>query len=364
VTVAISEATRAGPQTPATPKSDLKRRRIWPWLFGGMLVLLAAAMFLFQWDWLIPLVNRQASAALGRPVTITHLHVKLGRVPHIEVAGVVIGNPADWPGGGHLASADWLNLDVDAFAYIRSREVVIPEITIDHPQVEAHQTANGENNYTFASGDPNKPSTVPETKLGTLRINDGHAHVVLAKLQADFNVDVATKDASGQPSQIQASAKGTYAKQPITAEFTGGALLSLRDAAQPYPVNLQLANGPTKGSLVGTVQNPLSFAGAVLKLELAGPDMSLLLPLTGVAIPKTPPFRVTGQLDYQLGVVKLDHAQGKVGSSDLEGSLEVDTKPETRPVLTANLQSRLVDLKDLALIGFRGGDGSVTPPGL
>jgi len=67
-----------------------------------MLALLAAAMFLFRWDWLIPLANRQTSAALGRPVTVTHLHVTRGRVPHIEAAGVVIGNPADWPGGGQL----------------------------------------------------------------------------------------------------------------------------------------------------------------------------------------------------------------------------------------------------------------------
>jgi hypothetical protein len=38
-------------------------------------------------------------------------------------------------------------------------------------------------------------------------------------------------------------------------------LLSLRDATMPYPVDLQVANGPTHDQLVGTVQDPLKFAG-------------------------------------------------------------------------------------------------------
>ena len=332
-------------------------------MLGGIVALLAAAVALFQWDWLIPTVEKRASAALGRPVTITHLHVRLGWVPHIEADGVTIGNPENWKGGGNLATADKLGVDIDAMAYIHGRQIVIPGITVDHPQVDAQQLADGTNNWTFpASSNGDAPSTTPGPKIGDLQINDGHAHVVSAKLRADFNVDIATKDAegdkSGQPGQIVASAKGTYAKQPIVARFTGGALLSLRDDAAPYPVNLQVENGPTKVSLVGTVKDPLAFAGADLKLTFAGPDMSLLLPLTGIAIPKTPAYNIAGNLDYAAGSVRFTHAAGKVGSSDLAGDFDVDTtKP--RPVLTADLQSRLVDLKDLGgFIGAEPGDSS------
>ena len=49
---------------------------------------------------------------------------------------------------------------------------------------------------------------------------------------------------------------------------------------------------------------------------------------------------------------------GKVGSSDLGGSLGVDTKPK-RPVLSADLQSKMVNLADLAgFIGAEPGDGA------
>jgi uncharacterized protein involved in outer membrane biogenesis len=332
--------------------SETKRRR-WPFVLGGLALVLALFLAVFRWDWLIPLVNAQASKALGRPVTVTHLHVQLGRVPHIKADGVTIANPDGWPGGGNFATADRLSVDIDALAYIRSRAVVIPAIAIDHPQVDAQQLEDGQANWTLASGGS---STGPGPKVGNLRISDGHAHVVMAKLKSDFNVDVATQDTEGQPSQIVASAKGTYAKAPIDATFTGGALLSLRDESQPYPVNLQVANGPTKISLVGTVKDPLAFAGADLKLDLSGPDMSLLLPLTGIAIPKTPPYRVTGALDYADGSVKFTGMSGKVGSSDLEGDLQADTKPQ-RPVVTADLQSKRVDLKDLGgFIGAEPGD--------
>jgi len=341
--------------------SDMKKcRRRWPWVLGGIVALLVAAVALFQWDWLIPVVEKQASAALGRPVTITHLHVRLGWVPHIEADGVTIANPEGWHGGGNLATADKLSVDVDAMAYIHGRQIVIPSIAVDHPQVDAQQLADSTNNWTFPSR--SSSSEAPGPKIGNLQINDGHAHVVSAKLRADFNVDIATKDAegdkAGQPAQIVASAKGTYAKQPILARFTGGALLSLRDDAAPYPVNLQVENGPTKVSLVGTVKDPLAFAGADLKLNLAGPDMSLLLPLTGIAIPKTPVYSIAGNLDYAAGSVRFTHAAGKFGSSDLEGDFAVDTTQQ-RPVLTADLQSRMVDLKDLGgFIGAEPGNAS------
>ena len=317
---------------------------------------------LFQWDWLIPIVDKQASAALGRPVSITHLHVHLGRDTRIEADGVTIANPDGWPGGGNFATADRLGIDILPLDYIRHKQVTIPVIDVGSPKVDAQQLADGKANWTFGSNDtkPTTPSSNPEPKIGTLRIADGHAHVRDAKLRADFNIDLATQDSKDGSGQIVAKAKGTYAAQPITAEFTGGALLSLRDAATPYPVDLKVANGPTRVSLVGTIENPLAFAGTDLKLELAGPDMSLLLPLTGIAIPKTPPYRVAGTLDYAAGVVTFDDFSGKVGSSDLAGDIKVDTKSQ-RPVLTADLQSKLVDLKDLG--GFIGAEPGDTDKG-
>ena len=61
----------------------------------------------------------------------------------------------------------------------------------------------------------------------------------------------------------------------------GGALLSLRDTATPYPVDLSLANGDTRITLKGHIQDPFHLTGANLRLALSGPDMAKLYPLLG-----------------------------------------------------------------------------------
>ena len=339
------------------------KRRRWPFVLGGIVAVLVAFVLLFDWNWFKPLVERQASAALGRQVSIADVRVELGRVPRVVLGGVRVANPPDWPGGGDFATVERLAVDVDAMAYIRNREIVVPRIVADRPVVEAAQTPEGKANWTFdtGGGKGDQASSGPSPKIGALQINEGRGHVVVPKLQADFAITAATGEQGGE-GVITAEAQGTYAGQPITGRFTGGALLSLRDADKPYPVDLQLANGPTKLSLAGTVQDPLSFRGADVKADLSGPDMARLLPLTGIAVPPTPPYQVTGKLSYESGRVRFTDAQGKIGNSDVSGDLEVDTNPAERPKLTAELRSRSIDLDDFS--GFIGGTpGKANTPG-
>lgn len=325
-----------------------RKRRIWPYILGGIVAIIVVVAILFRWDWFLPLVESRASAALGRQVTAEHMHVQLGRVTRITFDGVRIANPADWPGGGDFATAQHLTVALDAGTLLRKRQVVIPAVALDHPNVDAEQQADGKANWDFNLGGGSGGGTPP--KIGAVQITDGTAHFVDPRLKANFQLAVNT-EGQGADAKLHATAKGTYAAQPITGEFTGGALLSLRDTAHPYPVDLQLANGPTRVSLVGTVQDPLSFQGADLKLSLQGPDMRLLYPLTGIPIPQTPPYKIAGNLDYDTGRVRFTHFVGTVGQSDLGGDIAVTTA--AKPVVEATLASRRVDLKDLG--GFIGG---------
>ena len=330
-----------------------QKRRRWPYVIGGIVAVIVIGLLLFRWDWLIPIIDRQASAALSRPVTLAHLHVDLGRITRIEADDVTIGNPPDWPNKGQFATIKRLGIDVDVMAYIRGGQVVLPIIDLQRPTLDAARLADGKANWTFPS---NGGGSGPGVQLGTLRIADGKVHVKDDQLNADFDVALKTQDSQDGKGEIVADAKGTYAKQPITGHFVGGALLSLRDSQTPYPIDLRIDNGPTHVHMAGTVTDPLHFSGTNLKLEFAGPDMSLLLPLTGIAIPKTPPYKVTGQFAYGDKMFKFDNLAGKVGSSDLEGDIKVDTHPQ-RPVLTADLKSNRVDIKDLGgFIGANPGD--------
>jgi uncharacterized protein involved in outer membrane biogenesis len=330
-------------------------------VFATLLVALAALVFFWNWDWFIPLAESQARTALGRNVTIGHLHVGLGRELVVTADDVVIANPDGFTQTAPFVTIGALSVHGDVLAFVRHRSIVLPEIAIRQPIVTATQLPDGQANWKFSFPAP-KPGQAPTAlpQIGALDITDGHAHVVSPLLKTDMNLAIETTPSARAPDEkngavkdgeLHVTASGTYAGQPITGRFVGGALLSLRDAAAPYPVDLHIANGATHVDLVGSVQDPIKFAGAQLKLNFAGPDMSLLYPLTGIPIPQTPPFHITGALSVAGHTIKFDDFAGQVGSSDLEGNIDV-TPGAQRPLVTAALRSRRVDLTDLG--GFIG----------
>ena len=340
------------------------RIRLWPFVVGVPIVAIVLLVVFWRWDWFIPLVEARASAALGRKVTISHLHVHLGRVTTVTVDDPVVAEPDGFPDDKPFATARTLAISADVMQYIRSRALVLPVIAVDGAQVEATGLADGRNNWTLGAakpaGDaPAKGGTSP--RIGDLRITDSHVQFTDPKLKAAMGLDVSTREATGDTGpRIVATAKGRYSDQPITGGLVAGALLSLEDRKEPYPIDLHLENGPTRVTLVGTVEDPLHFEGAKLKLGLSGPDMSLLFPLTSIPIPETPAYSVTGNLAYDAGkkTVQFHEFAGKVGESDLEGAVDV-ALAGAKPVVDMNLTSRRVNLADLG--GFIGTAPGRTP---
>ena len=322
----------------------MARSRVPRWVLwaAAPVLVLAVLLLVFRWDWLVPLAERRASAALGRPVSIQHLHVALGRRLVVRVAGLRVGNPVGFAADPPLAQVTLVEVEVAPGSLLGGR-LVLPRVTLERPALALLAGADGQRNYLLGNtgGGGSEPPAI-----GRLQINDGTAQVALAPLRADFQVRFGTEGDS-----IAATAEGHYAGQPISAHVTGGALLSLRDAASPWPVTLDLANGPTRLKLAGTVAQPLHLAGADLKLELAGPDLKQLTPLSGVPFASTPPFRLAGQLDYAEGRVRFSGMRGQVGRSDIEGEISVAPGAE-RPLVTATLTSHRLDLADLG--GFIG----------
>jgi uncharacterized protein involved in outer membrane biogenesis len=366
-----------------TPTGDQKQRRklsgwvLWP---GVLVVLVIFLIAIWDWNWFRPLVAAEASAELGRRVTIGHFNLQPGRVTTVVADDVEIANPDGFPDDSRLARIGELTVKLDVIAYLHQRLIVLPQIGLQSPTIDAEQLPDGRDNWTLAIKSSGSNSNAPPSsspQIGSLVITDGHVHAVIPSLKADVSADISTLGGSastGAPSTKQADgdqsaddqrivvdAKGTYSGQPITGRFIGGALLSLRDSQHPYPINLKLANGQTHVSVDGTIEQPLTFGGANVRLELSGQDMASLYPLIGIPIPSTPPFSVAGKLDYADKRIRFDDFTGRVGSSDLAGAISVDPGA-TRPKVVADLHSRKVDLADLG--GFIGSTpGRTSTPG-
>jgi uncharacterized protein involved in outer membrane biogenesis len=321
-------------------------------------VLLLALWLLWDWNWFRPLVERQASSALGRMVTLQHFDVELSRRPLIRADGIVIANPDEFPADSRFGSVDSLAIRLDAWRMLRG-EILLHEIDVRRPVGDLRPGPSGEPNWKFAFPKDDRDEPGKPVQIGRLRISDGRIQVLEPAFKADFVLDIRTEEIVGAEPRIRVDIDGRYAGEPITGRFIGGSVLNLRETGQPYPVDLEAANGPTQVSLKGSLQNPLAFAGARLKLLLKGPSLDALYPLTGVPLPATAPYQLQGQLDYSQQRVRFRDFSGVVGGSDLSGDLAADLSG-TKRLVVANLMSKKVLLADLAgFIGAAPGKGDV-----
>ena len=102
----------------------------------------------------------------------------------------------------------------------------------------------------------------------------------------------------------------------------------------------------------------MEMKGEDVLLDIQGDDMAKLYPLIHLVFPTTPPYRLKGHLKHEGNVWSFANFSGRVGDSDLSGSIRVDTAPK-RPFMKADLVSNLLDFDDLA--GFIGGKPGTAP---
>jgi len=320
--------------------------------FAILTVAIGALIWFWDWNWLRPVAEARLSAALGRPVTLDRLDVSPGEITGITAYGVRVANPAGFS-GGDFVTIPRLSVTFDPIAWLRSGQLAPRTIEAERPEINIEQTCGGQGNWIT-------PGTSPSLPVGALIIRNGAAHVHIVREQSDVIMSIATSHTANGDVLI-VDGKGTHARQPIAFHAEGGAVLALRDATTPYPIDFQLSNGQTHITLKGHIRDPLALTGADLNLLLEGPDMALLLPLLGIATPQTPSYRIGGRLDFQDGQFKFSGITGRVGSSDLNGELDVDPRGG-RTILTGSLLSHRVDLADLG--GFIGSTpGRATTPG-
>ncbi|NKF24279.1 AsmA family protein [Solimonas marina] len=331
----------------------------------GVAVLVLAVILLvvfWDWNWFRPLVERQASAALGRPITLQHFDIKLRWHPWIIADGIAIANPPEFPKGSELATVQRLAIHVDPWAWFHGR-VSLLDIEIDKPMGDLGPGPSGKPNYQFDAlqSKDQKPTGKPlAIDIGRLVVHDGDVHIVEPNFKSDFRLKIHTEDnaqgrAGSTEPTIHVDIDGRYADAPISGRFIGGSVLTLRDAAHPYPVDLLVKNGATQVTLKGTLLDPLRFGGAKLKLDFRGQNIADLYPLTGVPLPPSPPYEIAGDLDYDRGsgAIRFRNVDGHYGQSDIAGDVSVmPAHGDVRRRVTIDAHSKQVVWSDLG--GFIG----------
>ncbi|WP_082439503.1 MULTISPECIES: AsmA family protein [unclassified Massilia] len=344
------------------------------WILGILIAVPVIAIIIlltFDWNRVKPWLNAKVSEAIERPFAIVgDLSVKWERPsdtivpgqrtwrdhipwPHLYANDVHVGNPANMP-KGDTASVRQFSFSLNPFPLL-SHTIDIPVLRVDGPRVDLLRTDASHYNWVYKH---EEKQSKWKLDLERLVLSKGVIHIKDAVTDADITADVDTL-AKDPTYGIGFTVHGTYNDAPVTGGGKLGGVLTLKDQDAPFPIQADVHSGPYRLAVEGTVTRPAKLAGLDLRLKLAGPSMARLYAFTGVVLPETPAFSTEGHLTGALGEGAngkgsswtYDKFKGKVGESDIAGSLSFESR-KPRNKLSATIHSNQLRFADLGpLIG-------------
>jgi uncharacterized protein involved in outer membrane biogenesis len=298
--------------------------------------------------------ERRASAALGKPVTVAALHVRLFPLRFLledlnvrEPKAAADANPVMHAGHVDAGLGFW-RLMVGDF--------VFAHLAVDDAQMLVARNADGSTNWDDAA---TKKPLAADAKLP--EIHDLALHNTQLKYRDTANktnltlaLETRPNKAGGEP-DLAVTGKGSYEGAPTTITMIGGSILTLRDAI-PYPVDLKVTSGATALTAKGTITDPVRIAGLDIALTVKGEDAVDLYRVAGVALPRTPPYQIASQVDREGQKWIFKKLIWKMGGTDLAGELTWDLSNK-KPLLSGQLHAQNLNLDDMAgFIGAAPGD--------
>ena len=320
--------------------------------------LVAAFVMFFNWNLLKPYAERKVTDLTGREFRIHgNLGVKLSLNPLITADGLTLAN-ADWSNKQPMLEADQVAFRINLWRLLHG-DIDLPEVSVRQPTIALERRADGRKNWILKKDE--KQGTPPH--IGRLTLDRGHLTLDDEAPDNHVTLDVSTvtgSDAGNLPTQF--TARGKIKSLPFTASGRGGDVISLADNTTPFPIEASGQLGTTHAKVDGTITGIAVLSALDLKLDLRGDDLSLLYPVLGLALVPSPSYRLQGRLVHSGESWEFQKFAGKVGDSDLAGDLTFEThQPRSR--LTANLVSRVLDMRDLqGFIGPRRGAKPEEPP--
>ncbi|MGH8669412.1 MAG: AsmA family protein [Burkholderiales bacterium] len=310
------------------------------WLVLGLLVVLAL-FILFGLSTLRRPIERAVTEATGRELRIEgDLRPVWNWVyPRFRAEGVSFANP-QWAAEDYMFTADVVEASVSLLPLLRGR-VVIPEVHLARPQVNLEQDAEGRKNWVLDREQKEKESRF---FIRQLTLDQGRLKYADAGKEIDLQADLSTDDTG-----IAFTTKGKYQGLEMNAKGHAGHVLSLRDASSPFPLKGEGKIGATALKVDGTITGIVGLEAFDTSVRLSGKSLSELYDIVHVAFPETPAYSTSGRLIREGSVVRYESFTGKVGKSDLAGTLQVDTGGN-RPYMTGDLVSKTMDLGDLGIV--------------
>ena len=351
-TTAPRSPTHTPTVTDAPPTGSAHRVLKWAGIIvGGLFVVLLITLAVLDAnaDALRGPLARAASRHLGREVRIDgKLRLELlSWTPRVVINQLRIANP-DWVRKpADMVRIGQLQVSWSIPALFKG-ELLLPYVGLDDSEIDVVRDARQRLNWDFGGGAPSKPSAKPMRLpiLGSLHLGPGHLTVADEVRKLRFNGTVkADQAAGGGALSLSLQGDGSINGEPFELSATGDPLITAENH-KPYTVVSRIRAGRTKVKSTITITKPFDMGSVVADIDASGDDLADLYYLSGLALPNTAPYTVSSHLQRQGSELKLTNFKGTLGNSDIHGTLSIQTAGD-RPMLTANLATRLLDIKDL-----------------
>ena len=336
-----------------------RRALIWVGSVFGIIVI-AAVIFVATLDAnkAKGYISAAVSKATGRQLTIGgDLQVDFGWISRLRASQIQFEN-ASWSKYPQMTEVGLVDVQIDVWQLLSKFRLVLPSITVSQPKVILEKNADGAANWEFQAAPAVTEPAVPQKRtefpiIEKVVIEDGTFLFNNQQTNTQLELKLTQAEAAGFLEEpVKLKVKGTYQKLPLSLSLDGGSYENLRSSKDPYPLQINVGVGKLKVNINGNLTEPLAMKGEDVTLDVQGDDMANLFPLIRLVFPSTPPYKLKGHLKHEGQAWSFSNFSGRVGDSDLSGTIRVDTEPK-RPAMKADLISNLVDFKDLA--GFIGG---------
>jgi uncharacterized protein involved in outer membrane biogenesis len=311
---------------------------------AALVILVFGAVVLIESEAGQRFIERRASAATGREISIGDLHIIISWRPGIRVSGLRVSNP-EWAKSKDLVDTKLIEARFRLLPLLVGH-VIVDELTLEQAKLGLEREQN-RNTWTFkkeVKQEDNKPFPAV-----VRHINIDHGSVFYRDTVYDTQLDMdVTGDVGGKTDAVDVVAQGTFRGQKTrgVARFPG--LLPTPDTAVEMSAALTLGN--ITGAFAGTVR-AADVDGIDIDLDVSGASLADLKRLATINLPETPPYRLQGRFRNPREAFIFDPFSGRVGDSDLSGGASY-SRGGKRPVLKANLVSTLLDFHDLgSLVG-------------
>ncbi|MDB5967279.1 MAG: hypothetical protein JWQ72_3779 [Polaromonas sp.] len=332
------------------------RLKRWQTVLLVILALLVILFIVFDWNWFRKPLENYISDKTKREFRISDLDVDIGLTPTIKMKDLYFAN-ADWSKTGDpMARAGSIEFSV-SLRDLFDHKVLVPRVALSHADVLFEKYPDGRKNWVLQG--PSETTQTSTFRISSISVDQGHLRYLDhgEPLEVDVQASTFVPTATAKVTQADAKAtntsyttqynfKGKYHGAAFSGDALTGDVLSFQESNIPFPIKGKLNAGTTRLSVEGTVADVVDISAIDARLQISGQTLASLYPFLLLPLPASPPYDFRGHLVQKGNRYAIDDLSGKIGSTDVTGS-GAYVRKQPRPLLTARLNSKLLNIADL-----------------